>query len=106
MRRTSMILSLAVIGVGVWLLTRVHAVAAVCSGTVSLYTGAGGVSTHCMNEAATYFLGFALTIMGLVVLDIALVSMARRERYDHRRIRRRTITTLQRREAERLRDVA
>ncbi len=106
MRRVSVVLSLVALGVGVWLLTRVHSVASVCSGTVSLTTGAGGVSTHCMNMAATYFLGAALTMLSLLALAIALISMAKRERYDRRRLRRRAITTLQRREAERLRDVA
>jgi uncharacterized membrane protein len=59
-----------------------------------------------MNEAALYFLGFALTIMGLVVLAIALFTMARKERFVQRMNRRRAVTTLQRRETERLRDVA
>jgi hypothetical protein len=83
----------------------VHAVAAVCSGTVSITTGAG-VNSHCMNEAALYFLGFALTILGLVVLAIALFTMAKKERFVQRMNRRRAITTLQRREKERLRDAA
>jgi hydrogenase/urease accessory protein HupE len=98
-------MSLATLGVGVWLLTRVHAVTAVCSGTVSLFTGAG-VSTHCMNMAASYFLGFALVMLSLLALAISLISMAKKERYDRRRLRRSAITKLQRREAERLRDVA
>jgi heme exporter protein D len=59
-----------------------------------------------MNEAASYFLGFALTILGLVALAIALFTMARNERVLQRVNRRRAITTLQRRETERLRDVA
>ena len=100
-------MSLATLGVGIWLLTRAHAVAAGCSGTVSLFTGTG-VTSHCMNEAASYFLGFALTILGLMVLAIALFTMARKERFAERMNRRRAITTLQRRETERerLRDVA
>jgi hydrogenase/urease accessory protein HupE len=105
MRRVSIGLSLVTLGVGIWLLTRVHDVTAVCSGTVSLTTGQG-LNPDCMNMAAVYFLGFALTIFSLVILAIALVSMAKKERYDRRRIRRRAITTLQRRESERLRDVA
>jgi uncharacterized membrane protein len=59
-----------------------------------------------MNEAALYFLGFALTILGLVVLAIALFTMAKKERFVQRMNRRRAITTLQRREKERLRDAA
>jgi len=98
-------MSLATLGVGVWLLTRVHAVSAVCSGTVSLTTGTG-LSSHCMNQAATYFLGCALVMLSLLALAISLISMAKRERYDRRRVRRRAITTLQKRESERLRDVA
>jgi hydrogenase/urease accessory protein HupE len=105
MRRVSIVMSLATLGVGVWLLTRVHATAAVCSGTVSLFTGEG-VTTHCMNMAATYFLGFALVMLSLLALAIAFIAMAKKDRYDRRRLRRSAITTLQRREAERLRDVA
>jgi hydrogenase/urease accessory protein HupE len=105
MRRVSIGLSLATLAVGIWLLTRVHHVTSVCSGTVSLTTGQG-LNPNCMNMAAVYFLGFALTIMSLVVLAIALISMAKKERYDRRRISRRAITTMQRRESERLRDVA
>jgi hypothetical protein len=105
MRRVSIVMSLAALGVGVWLLTRVHEVSSVCSGTVSLTTG-GGVSTNCMNQAATYFLGAALVMLSLLALAISLISMAKRERYDRRRVRRSAITSLQRREAERLRDVA
>jgi hypothetical protein len=99
-------MSLATLGVGVWLLTRVHAVAAVCSGTVSIFTGTGGVSTHCANMAASYFLGFALVMLSLLALAISLISMAKKDRYDRRRLRRSSIIKLQRREAERLRDAA
>jgi hypothetical protein len=56
--------------------------------------------------AASYFLGAALVMLSLVVLAIALFSMAKKERYDRRRVRRSAITRLQRREADRLRDVA
>jgi formate hydrogenlyase subunit 3/multisubunit Na+/H+ antiporter MnhD subunit len=98
-------MSLTALGVGVWLLTRVHSVSSVCSGTVSLTTGTG-VSTRCVDMAASYFLGFALVIFSLVILAISLFSMAKKERYDRRRVRRSAITRLQRREAERLRDVA
>ncbi len=98
-------MSLATLGVGVWLLTRVHSVAAVCAGTVSPITGSG-VNTQCINMAATYALGLALTLLSLLALAISLYSIARSERYDRRRMRRRAITTLQRRESERLRDVA
>jgi hypothetical protein len=59
-----------------------------------------------MNMAAMYFLGAALVMLSLVVLAISLFSMARKERYDRRRVRRSAITRLQRREADRLRDVA
>ncbi len=106
MRRVSVVLSVATLGVGVWLLTRIHSVASVCSGTVSLTTGAGGVSTHCMNMAAMYFLGAALVMLSLVVLALSLFSTARKQHSDRRSERRRAISRLQRRDTHRLRDVS
>jgi hypothetical protein len=45
-------------------------------------------------------------MLSLLALAIAFIAMAKKDRYDRRRLRRSAITTLQRREAERLRDVA
>jgi hypothetical protein len=75
-------------------------VASACTGTVSITTGKGGVTPHCMDQAFLYYAGFALTIVSLVALAIVLVGIATRERYDRRRIRRHAITVMQRREAE------
>jgi hypothetical protein len=104
MRRAAVVASLAMFGVGVWLLTKVHSVSATCTATVSIFTGKG-VNPNCENVAAFYFLGFALTILGLIILTLALVSMARRDR-DERRSRRRSISNIRRHEPPKLRDVA
>jgi hydrogenase/urease accessory protein HupE len=104
MRKSVIIVSVAMFGVGVWLLTRVHSVRNTCSATVSVFTGKG-VVPNCENVASFYFLGFALTILGLVVLATALVAMARRDREERER-RRRTISSIRRHEPPNLRDVA
>jgi len=104
MRKVAVVLSVAMFGVGVWLLTKVHSVSATCTATVSLFTGKG-INPNCENVASFYFLGFALTILGLIVLTLALVSMAKRDR-EERRNRRRSISNIRRHEPPKLRDVA
>jgi uncharacterized membrane protein len=104
MRRVAIVIGMAIGGVGIWLLTKVHSVNATCTATVSIFTGKG-VNPNCENVAAFYFLGFALTILGLIILTLALVSMAKRDRYE-RRSRRKSISNIRRNEPQKLRDVA
>ena len=47
---------------------------ATCTATVSLFTGKGG-NPNCENVATFYFLGFGLTILGLIIFTLALVAM-------------------------------
>jgi hydrogenase/urease accessory protein HupE len=104
MRKVAVVVSVALFGVGVWLLTRVHSVSATCTATVSLFTGKG-VNPDCENVATFYFLGFGLTILGLIIFTLALVAMAKRDR-DERRSRRRSISNIRRHEPQKLKDVA
>lgn len=92
-------------GVGVWLLSRVHTMNGVCGPHASSISG-GGISANCMNMVSGYFLGFALTVLGLVAVTIALLTLARRDRYERRTVARPAVTTLRRPDPDSLRDVA
>jgi hypothetical protein len=70
---------LAVTGGGIWLLTRVHSVIAACSTIGSPLTGTG-LKPQCENSLSLYFLGFAFTILGIVVLSLATFAMRSRPR--------------------------
>jgi hypothetical protein len=103
-RKVSAVVSLAIAGVGIWLLTKVHTVSATCHATVSIFTGKG-INPNCENVATFYFLGFALTMLGLIILSLSLVSMAKRDRVKRRRGRK-SVSNIRRHEPARLRDVA
>jgi hypothetical protein len=104
MRKVGVLVGLAAFGVGVWLLTKVHTVSATCHSTVSIFTGKG-INPNCENVASFYFLGFALTILGLIILSLALVAMAKRDRAN-RWSRRKLVSNIRRQEPQRLKDVA
>ena len=79
-RNVAVVLSLAIIGAGVWLLTRVHDVVHSCSGGA---TGVQvGLNSGCENDISFYFLGFAFAILGLITLSLALFAIKRRRRDD------------------------
>jgi hypothetical protein len=73
-RKITVLCSLAVTGGGIWLLTRVHSVIAACSSIASPLTGTG-LKPQCMNSLSLYFLGFAFTIGGVVILSLAMFTM-------------------------------
>jgi hypothetical protein len=73
-RKITVLLSLAVTGGGIFLLTRVHSVVAACSVIGSPLTGTG-LKPQCENSLSLYFLGFAFTILGIVVLSLATFAM-------------------------------
>jgi hypothetical protein len=102
-RRLTFVLSLATVAVGLWLIFRVHAVDHVCSTLSSPLTGSG-LAISCQNVLSFYFLGFVLTVGGLMVLALALLAMAK----DDRAARRASAVVAQRRIAEHkgLRDAA
>lgn len=86
MRKSFLLLSIAAVAVGIWLIVRVHPLNGVCSSNSSPLTGAG-ISANCMNMVSFYFVGFALIVGGLIVMMLAMFSMAkhRRRRSDYHR---------------------
>ena len=77
-RNLAVLLSLAIMGAGVWLLTRVHDVAHGCaSGPTGVQVG---LNSACENDISFYFLGFAFLILGVVTLSLALFTIKRRQR--------------------------
>jgi hypothetical protein len=104
-RKITVLLSLAVTGGGIWLLTRVHSVIAACSSIGSPLTGTG-LKPQCESSLSLYFLGYAFTILGLVALSLAAFAMESRPRtLEVRRIGG-DITALDERFRDAYRDVA
>ncbi len=64
---------------GLWLLSRVHSVVSACHSIASPTNGIG-LKTGCEGSLSLYFLGFAFTVGGLVVLSLALFAIKRRRR--------------------------
>ncbi|MGC2485542.1 MAG: hypothetical protein WA359_04775 [Acidimicrobiales bacterium] len=80
-RNIAVVLSLAIIGAGVWLLTRVHDVVNSCSnGPTGVQVG---INSGCENGISFYFLGFAFAILGLIALSLALFAIKRKRRGEH-----------------------
>ena len=77
LKKISIVFSLAVLGVGIWLISRGDQVDRVCK----VGNAAAGGNTHfnhCVNLVSTYFLGYALTILGLIFL-LGSIIIIRRE---------------------------
>jgi hypothetical protein len=104
-RKITVLLSLAVTGGGIWLLTRVHSVVAACSSIASPLTGTG-LKLGCENSLSLYFLGFAFTILGIVVLSLATFAMRSRSRNHEISVIGGDISTLDEHFREAYRDVA
>ena len=79
MRRTVIVLSVATISVGIWLLVRTNPLVAVCGSLASPLAGTG-VSVNCQSVLAGFFIGYALIVSGLVTMMLSLLSMARHQR--------------------------
>jgi hypothetical protein len=104
-QKITVLLSLAVTGGGIWLLTRVHSVVAACRVIGSPLTGTG-LKPQCENSLSLYFLGFAFTILGIVVLSLATFAMKSRPRVHEISVIGGDIATLDERFRDRYRDVA
>ena len=77
LKKISIVFSLAVLGVGIWLISRGDQVDRVCK----VGNAAAGGNTHfnhCVNLVSTYFLGYALTILG-VIFFLGAIMIIRRE---------------------------
>lgn len=96
-------LSVLAVGVGLWLVFRVHSVNQACSSLKSPLIGSG-LQISCQNVLSYYFLGIVLTIGGLLVVLVGLIARAERDR----RARRESATLARRRIEEHrgLRDAA
>jgi hypothetical protein len=104
-RNITVFISLAVTGAGIWLLSRVHSVVNACSSIASPTSGIG-LKTGCENSVTLYFLGFAFTICGVVILSLALFAIKRHRSLDIPRIHSTDINALDERFRDAYRDVA
>jgi hypothetical protein len=77
LKKISIVFSLAVLGVGIWLISRGDQVDRVCK-VGSAAAGGNTHFNHCVNLVSTYFLGYALTILGLIFL-LGSIIIIRRE---------------------------
>jgi hypothetical protein len=75
-RNISALLSAAIIGAGIWLLTRVHDVVNSCSNNSNALQV--GIKSKCENDVSFYFLGFAFIVLGVVTLSLSLFAMKKR----------------------------
>lgn len=78
-RNITVVISLAVTGAGIWLLSRVHSVVSACSSIASPTDGIG-IKTGCQSSLSLYFLGFAFTICGVVILSLAVFAIKKHRR--------------------------
>jgi len=80
LKRLSVLASLAVLGVGAWLVSRGQEVDRVCK--VNTISGKGGDSfNHCTNLISTYFLGYALSILGFILLLMSIFVIRQHSRH-------------------------
>jgi hypothetical protein len=78
-RNVTVVISLVVVGAGIWLLSRVHSVVTACN-SIANPTGGIGLKSGCESSLSLYFLGFAFTIGGLVVLSLAFFAIKKHRR--------------------------
>lgn len=103
MGKITAFLSLAVVSVGVWMITAVTTLNTVCTVDSSPLVR---TSAACMSRLPFYFFSFALAIGGLIILMLSLLAMARRGRNKPVISEQPAITTMLHHEPESLRDVA
>jgi hypothetical protein len=80
-RNITVVISVAVTGAGIWLLSRIHSVINACNSLASPTSGTG-LRLGCQSSLSLYFLGFAFTIGGLVILSLAIFAIKKRRRSD------------------------
>ena len=104
-RNITVVISLAVTGAGIWLLSRVHSVVNACN-SIASPTGGIGLKTGCQNSLSLYFLGFAFTIGGLVILSLAVFAIKKHRRSDEIALIHTDVNVLDEHFRESYRDVA
>jgi hypothetical protein len=78
-RNIIVVISVAVTGAGIWILSHVHSVVNTCS-SLADPTGGIGLRTGCQSSLSLYFLGFAFTICGLVTMSLAVFAIKKHHR--------------------------
>jgi hypothetical protein len=81
-RNITVVISLAVTGAGIWLLSRVHSVVNACNSIASPTNGIG-LRSNCQNSLSFYFLGFAFTVGGLVIFSLAVFAIKKHRRSEY-----------------------
>lgn len=66
-------------GVGAWLIARVHTVVDSCRALSNPIAGTG-LATTCQANVDYYYVGFALTLGGLIILVLATFGTVKRRR--------------------------
>ncbi len=79
MRRIFLILALATLSAGVWLLVRAVPADATCGSLTSPLSGTGA-GAKCANLLSSYFTGYALIVIALITAMLALISMSKHKR--------------------------
>jgi len=103
-RRVVLVFSLALMGVGAYLIGRVHQTESVCSHNSSPLTGAG-VGANCMNMVSFYYIGFAIAIAGFIIFLLALISRSKREKDERHNSRQRAAQRIKNRENNPIRNM-
>jgi glycerol-3-phosphate acyltransferase PlsY len=104
-RNITVVISLAVTGAGIWLLSRVHSVVSACNSIASPTSGIG-LKTGCQSSLSLYFLGFAFTVGGLVILSLAVFAIHKHRRSEGISHIHRDVNVLDEHFRETYRDVA
>jgi hypothetical protein len=76
MKRVTLFLSVATVGVGIWLLIQGHSQVSSCNGFAGQIR-ATSAGTFCARATSSYLIGAALTMGGLVIATLVLFAMAK-----------------------------
>jgi hypothetical protein len=103
MKRATIFLSLAALGVGLWVISREPSLISACQVNLS---STGGANAACSRMVSTTFMGVTLMVGGLMFFTVALLRMENRIRVTRSRDESTAISSLRRNEDEGLRDAA
>lgn len=83
-RRFVLLVSLAIIGAGLWIIKTEHAKDAACS-IHNGHTTSPSFNANCPSIITSYFAGFAIVLIGSLFFLFTIAVMKRRRRGDRRR---------------------
>jgi hypothetical protein len=75
-KRATLFLSVATVGVGTWVFTRGHSQVSSCNSFAG-QTRATSAGTICARATSSYLMGAALTMGGLVIVTLVLFAMTK-----------------------------